>query len=199
MISNSTPYTQKALIPDLLIEEAYKTINVWLRYNNWSVTREENPTQLEAKYSGDIQMFQIGPRDSFPKTMNVRLTEFGGDVLLNIDINQTMDRMGDKGYIYWGIMLQDLYEMLGVKITENTISDLIPERMLSKIIKARYRLLTGFLLVSVIASWFLWESFRNLGEMYRMVFIVPIGLITIWDLQAYRGLTDKMRKRHKLR
>ncbi|MBE0633228.1 hypothetical protein IH574_01545 [Candidatus Bathyarchaeota archaeon] len=144
-------------------------------------------------------MFQIGPRDSFPKTMNVRLTEFGGDVLLNIDINQTMDRMGDKGYIYWGIMLQDLYEMLGVKITENTISDLIPERMLSKIIKARYRLLTGFLLVSVIASWFLWESFRNLGEMYRMVFIVPIGLITIWDLQAYRGLTDKMRKRHKLR
>jgi len=192
------PYSQRALVPGQRVEEVYKTINIWLRYNNWSVTKENEPKEIEAKYNADIHMFQIGPRDDFPKTMNLRLSDFGEDVMLYINITQTINGMGDKGYIYWGVRLQDLYEMLGVKVDERLLSELVPERMLNAAIKSKTRWIYGILIVSAFISWFLLNSFMDLGVMYILVLMVPIVILAGWDLQAFRNLPSRMKRRHRI-
>ena len=119
-------------------------------------------------------------------------------VIIDITINQEIDGMGNKGYLYWGIRLQDLYEMLGVKIDEKVLADLVPGGMLRNIINSRSRMMmTGFFF-SIFIGWFLWDYLGNLGIMYAIVFLGPILLLIVWDLQVYRNLAQRMRKRHKI-
>lgn len=193
----SIPYSQRALVPGQTVEQIYKTINIWLRYNSGAITRDNPPIEIEAKYNADVQTFQIGPRDDLPKPMNIRLSGFSNDVMLYITIAQTISRMGDKGYIYWGLRLQDLYEELGVKIDETLLSELVPERMLKEIIAAKTRRIYIILIASIFISWFLWNSFRDLGVMYILVLMVPIIILAGWDLQAYRDLPGRLKKRHR--
>jgi hypothetical protein len=198
MMAVSIPYMQRARVPGQSLEEVYKTTLTWLKYNNWSITQSNKPREIDAKYNADIHTFQVGPQDNFPKNMSVRLREYGGDVMLDITITQEISRIGNSGYIYWGVRLQDLYEMLGVRIDEGTISELVPEGMLGQVIKSRTRLISTIFILSLIVGWFLWESFGDLGVMYVIVLLVPMLLISGWDLQIYRNLLNRMRKRHKI-
>jgi hypothetical protein len=198
MMTMSMPYMQRVRVPSQSLEEAYKTIVTWLQYNNWSITSSNRPTIIEARFNADIQMFQVGPQDNFPKNMSIRLSEYGGDVMLDITITQEISRMGNKGYLYWGIRLQDLYEMLGVNIDEGVLSELVPEEMLRQVIDSRTRLIMAVLVFSLFIGWFLWDSFDDLGVMYAFVFLGPILLLTGWDLQIYRNLSERLRKRHKI-
>jgi hypothetical protein len=194
LIANSIPYTQRAIVPGKTVEEVYETIKIWFRYNSCSVTKQNPPTDIEANYNADTHMFQIGPRNDFPKNINVRLSSFGEDVVLNITITQKIDRMGTRGYIYWGLRVKDLYEELGVNINESTLSELVPNTILNESINTRIKRIIFIMIAATFISWFLWENFQALGVMYIIVLIIPILLLAGWDLQGYRKLLTRLRK-----
>ena len=194
----SIPYMQRVTVQDKNTDEVYDTVVKWLRYNSWKITSVNQPTRIEARYGADTQMYQIGPQDNFPKNIEIRISGMGNYTVLDITITQEISGMENKGYLYWGIRLQDLYEMLGVEIDENTLSNLLPEAMLSHVINSRTRMLMGALFFSVVIGWLLGTYLGDLGILYSIVFLGPIILIIFWDLQIYRTLDKRIRKRHKI-
>ena len=126
MLQHTAPYQQRIIVHNKTQEDVYDAINVWLRYNNISVTRETPPRELEAFYSAEIPVFQTGPSDTYPKDINVRISAFGEDVLVYFTVTQNILGKKTQGYIYWGTLLMTLYEELGVKVTESVWLDLFP-------------------------------------------------------------------------
>ncbi len=194
----SIPYMQRVTIPDQNIQQVYETTGTWLQYNNWILAKNSQQNLIEARYNADAHMFQVGPQDNFPKKIEIRLQESGKDVMMDTTITQEISGMGDRGYLYWGIRLQDLYEMLGVEIDEAVLSDLVPEGRLTRVINSRNRMIMAVFFASIAIGWLLWETFGDIGIMYVIVLLVPILVITGLDLQVYRGLSQRMRKRHKI-
>lgn len=192
------PYRQRVTIPDKSLEEVYDTAATWLQYSNWILAKDSQQNLIEARYNADAHMFQVGPQDNFPKRIEIRLQEMGKDVRMDINITQEIGGMGDRGYLYWGMRLQDLYEMLGVKIDEAVLSELVPEGRLRKVINSRNRMIMAVFFAFIAVGWILWEYFSDIGIMYAIVLLGPILVLIGLDLQVYRNLSQRMRKRHKI-
>jgi hypothetical protein len=191
LIQRSTPYVQRINVPNKTVEEVYKTVTVWLINNNCSLTTKNPPTYFEAKYSANFPLIQVGPRDEHPKTIIVRISPFGSDVLLYFTFTQQIDRVGNSGYIFWGLKLGELCEELGVNVTDTLWSELVPESVVKKIINSRFRLLIVLLVCSVFIFGYLWERVMEFSVLYFIVFMVPFMLLVLWDLQEHRRLLKR--------
>jgi len=124
--ARSVPYTQRIIVPGKKMDEIYYTINLWLSKNRCSITKLDPPMLKEAKHSAEFLIFHFGPKDNYHKSIEVRLLSLGGDVLLYFTFTQKIDRMGNSGYVFWGIKLGELYEAVGVKVNDSIWSELMP-------------------------------------------------------------------------
>ena len=170
--------------------EVYDTVKLWLIENNCSLIKQEPPSHLEAKYSANIPMFHLGPRDDHPKKIEVRFSPFGGDVFLDFSFTQKIDRVGNSGYLFWGMKLGELYQELGVNVTEIVWSRLIQEELVRRAIKNRKRLMIVLLAISLLGLVNFWNEGIDTMLMLFIVFIIPSGLLTFWDLQEHKKLSQ---------
>lgn len=191
MLTRTSPYAQRVTVPDKSIEEVYEAINIWLRFNNCIITRENSPTDIEAHYSAEVPVFQTGPRDSLPKDIQVRVSGFGTEVMVYFTITQSIRGKKTGGYIYWGTKLLELYEELGVEVTDMVWLELFPENTIKHIISRRTRWLAGFFLFSLAFIWFLWNPVNDSVAMYVLVIMMPIVILFFWDMQGYRRLLKR--------
>ncbi len=188
MLQHTAPYQQRIVVHNKTQEEVYDTINVWLRYNNVSVTRQASPMELEAHYSAEVMLFQTGPSDALPKDINVRISAFGTDVLVYFTVTQSILGKKTAGYIYWGTLLLVLYEELGVKITDSIRLDLFPQKIVRGVVTRRRNMLIGFFLFSLAMMVWLWNPVNDSVMMYFFVIMLPVMLILFWDMQGFRQL-----------
>lgn len=131
MFIRTAPYTQSIIVHQGTVEEIYKTINIWLRFNGCNVTRENPPTDLEAYYNAEILQYHTGPMDNLPKNIQIIVSGFDENVHVNVIITQTMLGKKRGGYIYWGTKLLELYEELGVDVTDSMWIELFPPQIRS--------------------------------------------------------------------
>lgn len=188
MIPRSTPYTQRIIVPAKSIEEVCETVKRWFIEKNCSLIMQDPPRYIEANYSANFPWLVLGPRDDHPKTINARLSSFGEDVFLDFIFTQKNDRVGDSGYIFWGVKLGELYEELGVNVTDTVWSGLIREEPVRRVIKNRRRLMIALLVMSVLGLGYFWDKIIDTIMIFYIVFIVPIGILTLWDLQEHKKL-----------
>ena len=191
MSTRTFPINQRVAVRGKTIEELYKKLILWLHENNCKETRQNPPTEIEAEYSGDYTQFEVGPRDIYPKTLNIRLTDLGNNTQLSINIQQKTPETRDEGYLYWGIKLEKLYEELGVTPDQVMLSELIPERVLREKVDSKTKMVAVILIASVLIIAFLWSYFKDMDLMYKSVILLPIIALTIWDLQTYRARLNR--------
>jgi hypothetical protein len=194
MDNRAFPLTQNILVKGKTIERVYKILLIWLSENNCRITRETPQEEIEAEYSGDYPLFEVGPRDIYPKTLYIRLSGFGSDVQVNVRISQKIAGRVDDGYVYWGTKLQGLYEVLGVEVDDQVISELFPEEVLEDNIESRTKRFAAIVIVSVLIVAFLWEQFKDVSLMYKSVVLLPIVALAYWDLQTYRNRLKKQQQ-----
>ncbi len=84
------------------------------------------PMLIEVRHSAEFPILHFGPKDNYQKSIEVRLSSLGEDVLLYFRFTQKIDRMGNSGYVFWGIKLGELYEAVGVKVNDSIWSELTP-------------------------------------------------------------------------
>lgn len=195
MDTRAFPITQNILVTGRTIERVYKILLIWLSENNCMVTKETPNEEIEAEYSGDYPLFEVGPKDIYPKTLDIKVSKVGRNVQVNVMITQKTEGKRNEGYIYWGTRLQGLYEVLGVYVDQQVISELYPEEVLEDNIDSRTKRFATIVIVSVLIVAFLWEEFNDVSMMYKAVILVPIVLLAYWDLQAYK---KRLRKQQTL-
>ncbi len=186
MNTRAFPISQSIQVSNKNIETVYKILLLWLSENNCMITRQTPQEEIEAEYSGDYPLFEVGPRDIYPKSLYIRVSTFGRDVQINIMITQRTDGRIDDGYIYWGTRLQGLYEALGVVVDDTVMSELFPESVLRENIDIRTKRVAAIIIVSILIVAFLWDQFRDMALMYKSVILIPIVALAFWDLQIYR-------------
>ncbi|MCB2171746.1 hypothetical protein KQH65_03290 [archaeon] len=188
MFTRTAPYTQKIIVYQGTVEEVYETINIWLRFNGCNVTKENPTKDLEAYYSGEIVQYHTGPTDSLPKNIHVGFSGFDENVHVNFTITQTLLGKKTGGYIYWGTKLLELYEELGVEVTDSTWIELFPPDTLRQIISRRIRQLVLYFIFSLAVIWFLLSVTLDAVMMYVLVIMFPVMLLIYWDMQGYKRL-----------
>ena len=188
MIPRSIPYTQRIIVPGKTIEDVYDTVNLWLSKNRCSVTKQAPPTLIEARYSAKIPILHVGPKDNNPKSIEVRLSPLGEDVLLYFTITQGIDKMGNSGYVFWGVKLRELYEAVGVNVNDSMWSELMPVGILKGEIESKIRLFAVFIIISVILVWYLWGPSRDLAVLYAFLIMIPGGFLAVWDIREHSRL-----------
>ena len=188
MFTRTTPYTQSIIVHQGTVEEIYETINIWLRFNGCNVTRENPPTDLEAYYNAEIIQYHTGPMDNLPKNIQIRVSGFDENVHVNIIITQTMLGKKRGGYIYWGTKLLELYEELGVEVTDSMWIELFPPDTLKQTVSRRVRQLGLYFIFSLAVIWFLWSVTIDAVMMYVLVIMLPVMLLIFWDMQGYKRL-----------
>jgi len=188
VFTRTTPYTQSIIVHQGTVEEIYETINIWLRFNGCNVTRENPPTDLEAYYNAEIIQYHTGPMDNLPKNIQIRVSGFDENVHVNIIITQTMLGKKRGGYIYWGTKLLELYEELGVEVTDSMWIELFPPDTLKQTVSRRVRQLGLYFIFSLAVIWFLWSVTIDAVMMYVLVIMLPVMLLIFWDMQGYKRL-----------
>lgn len=188
MFTRTAPYTQSIIVHQGTVEEIYETINIWLRFNGCNVTRENPPTDLEAYYNAEIIQYHTGPMDNLPKNIQIRVSGFDENVHVNIIITQTMLGKKRGGYIYWGTKLLELYEELGVEVTDSMWIELFPPDTLKQTVSRRVRQLGLYFIFSLAVIWFLWSVTIDAVMMYVLVIMLPVMLLIFWDMQGYKRL-----------
>ena len=188
MFTRTAPYTQSIIVHQGTVEEIYETINIWLRFNGCNVTRENPPTDLEAYYNAEILQYHTGPMDNLPKNIQIRVSGFDENVHVNIIITQTMLGKKRGGYIYWGTKLLELYEELGVEVTDSMWIELFPPYTLKQTVSRRVRQLGLYFIFSLAVIWFLWSVTIDAVMMYVLVIMLPVMLLIFWDMQGYKRL-----------
>ena len=188
MFTRTAPYTQSIIVHQGTVEEIYETINIWLRFNGCNVTRENPPTDLEAYYNAEIIQYHTGPMDNLPKNIQIRVSGFDENVHVNIIITQTMLGKKRGGYIYWGTKLLELYEELGVEVTDSMWIELFPPYTLKQTVSRRVRQLGLYFIFSLAVIWFLWSVTIDAVMMYVLVIMLPVMLLIFWDMQGYKRL-----------
>lgn len=186
MLTRTRPYTQQVKVSNKSVEEVYEAINIWLRYNSCNVIRENPPYNIEAHYSAEVGPFLVGPNDTMPKDINVRVSAFGREALVYFTVTQSIRGKKTAGYIYWGTKLQKLYEELGVEVTDSVWRELFPPEIVRDTINRRRNMLIGYFLVSLAALVWLWNPVNDSVMMYFLVIMLPVMLILFWDMQAFR-------------
>jgi len=188
VFTRTSPYTQSIIVRQGTVEEVYETINIWLRFNGCNVTKENPPTELEAYYSAEVLQYHTGPTDSLPKNIHVGFSGFDENVHVNFTITQALHGKKTGGYIYWGTKLLELYEELGVEVTDNIWIDLFPPNTLRQTISRRIRQLGLYFIFSLAVIWFLLNVTLDAVMMYVLVIMFPVMLLIYWDMQGYRRL-----------
>jgi hypothetical protein len=188
VFTRTAPYTQSIIVRQGRVEEVYETINIWLRFNGYKVTKENPPTDLEGHYNAEVPQYSTGPSDSLPKNIQVRVSGFDENVHVNFVITQTMLGKGNGGYIYWGTKLLELYKELGVDVIDSTWIELFPPDILRQIISRRVKQLGLYFIFSLVAIWFLLSVTLDAVMMYVLVIMVPVMLLIYWDMQGYKRL-----------
>ena len=188
VFTRTAPYTQSIIVRQGTVEEVYKTINVWLRFNGTSVIKENPPTDLEAYYNAEVLQYSTGPTDSLPKNIQVRISGFDENIHVNIVITQTLLGKKTGGYIYWGTKLLELYEELGVEVTDSIWIELFPPDILEHKVSLRVKQLGLYFIFSLVVIWFLWSVTLDAVMMYVLVIMIPVMLLIYWDMQGYRQL-----------
>ncbi|MCW4011591.1 MAG: hypothetical protein NWF07_01225 [Candidatus Bathyarchaeota archaeon] len=188
MFTRTVPYNQSIIVRQGTVEEVYDTINVWLRFNGLSVTKENPPTDLEAYYNAEVLQYSTGPTDSLPKNIQIRISGFDENIHVNITITQTLHGKKTKGYIYWGTKLLELYKELGVEVTNSIWIELFPPDILGQKVSLRVRQLGIYFIFSCVVIWFLWSVTLDAVMMYVLVIMIPVMLLIYWDMQGYRQL-----------
>lgn len=188
MIARSIPNTQRVIVPGKTLDEVYDAVNLWLSENRCSVTRREPPTLIDARRSVKIPVIHLGPKDDFQKSIEVRLSSLGEDVLLYVTFKQENDRMGNSGYVFWGVKLRELYRTVGVNVNDSTWSAIMPAGILKAEIDAKIRLFAAFMVVSAILVGYLWGPNTGYAVLYAIWIMIPYGLLSFWDIREHRKL-----------
>jgi hypothetical protein len=121
-------------------DQVFKDILIWLKFNGVSVIEEEEPRFIKGHWKGNIvgsdgertgreetetyidQMEAKVPftydliNDPFPKNIEVNITQCNSGSSVDCVVQQAGSRYRDKGLVYWGMKLEELYEILGVDV-----------------------------------------------------------------------------------
>jgi len=188
LIARSAHYTQRVIVPGKTLDEVYDAVNLWLSENRCSVTRREPPTLIDARYGVKKPVHHFGPKDNYQKAIEVRLSSLGEDALLYITFKQKNDSMGNRGYIFWGVKLRELYERIGVNVNDSIWSSLMPPGILKEEIDAKIRLFAAFMVVSALLIGYLWTPYRSYAVLYAIGIMIPRGLLALWDIREHSKL-----------
>ena len=143
---------------------------------------------IEVRHSAEFPIFHFGPKDNYQKSIEVRLSSLGEDVLLYFTFTQKIDRMGNSEYVFWGIKLRELYEAVGVKVNDSIWSELMPVGILKGEIDSKIRLFAVFMIVSALLVGYLWGPNRDLAVLYALWIMIPRGFLAVWDIREHSKL-----------
>jgi len=172
------------------LDQVYDAVNLWLSENRCSVTRREPPTLIDARHGVKNPVHHFGPKDNYQKTIEVRLSPLGGDVLLYVTFKQENDGLGNSGYVFWGVKLRELYERVGVNVNDSIWSALMPPGILKEEIDAKIRLFAVFIIVSALIIGYLWGPYRGYAVLYVIGILIPRGFLAVWDLREHIKLRE---------
>jgi len=190
LIARSASYTQRVIVPGKTLDQVYDAVNLWLSENRCSVTRREPPTLIDARHGVKNPVHHFGPKDNYQKTIEVRLSPLGGDVLLYVTFKQENDGLGNSGYVFWGVKLRELYERVGVNVNDSIWSALMPPGILKEEIDAKIRLFAVFIIVSALIIGYLWGPYRGYAVLYVIGILIPRGFLAVWDLREHIKLRE---------
>ena len=188
------PYSQRAIIKDTTPEQVYKTVRSWLAMNACSVQQATPPTYVEAVYKANQPTYQVGLRDDYPKDMAIRMTAFGGDTVLQINVSQREPRFKDKGYLYWGSRIEGLLWELDTPPTREQVHSLYPRDMVYKEIRDKvrfYTIVTAALTLVLVA----FPLKFDVTVLVFFFFIAPVVLIGVLDTVDYWRLLKAAERR----
>lgn len=188
MIARSAHYTQRVIVPRKTLDEVYDAVNLWLSENRCNVTRREPPTLIDARHGVKKPVHHFGPKDNYQKAIEVRLSSLGEDALLYVTFKQKNDSMGNRGYVFWGVKLRELYERIGVNVNDSIWSSLMPPGILKEEIDAKIRLFAAFMIVSALLIGYLWTPYRSYAVLYAIGIMMPRGLLALWDVREHSKL-----------
>ena len=184
------PYSQKAIIKDTTPEQVYKTVRSWLAVNMCSVQHATPPTYIEAVYKANNPPNQVGLRDDYPKDIAIRMTAFGQDIVLQINVTQREPRFKEKGYLYWGSHIEGLLWELETPPTREQVLSFYPREMVYKEIRNKVRFY-GIVTAALILVFVAFPVQIDVAVLVALVIIAPVILIGVLDTVDYWRLISR--------
>lgn len=194
-------------------EEIFKKIKVWLKFERVTIIEEKAPYHIRAIWKGNVigsdgysGLGGGGPflanaltpnflvNDPYEKDITVNIRDYGGQSTVSISILQTDKRHGDKGFVYWGMRLENLYKTLDVQPNKIDLLELYPSNIIRREIRKVLR--DYFLLLSiptVIVLYIFGIEWDKLFT-YSFMFIIPLTILFGSKYQIYRSIYNRVKR-----
>ena len=88
-------------------------------------------------------------------------------------VQQSESRHRDKGLVYWGVKLEELYERLDVEVTQVNLENLYGARVKDEVDKLVRQYLLLFL-GSLVVVLFVFGSQLDILLFYVFIFVIPL-------------------------
>ena len=191
-------------------DEIFKKIKVWLKFEGATIQEERAPHYIRANWKGNIigsdgyTTSGAGPilanalttnfliNDPYEKDITVNIRDHGVQSTVNISIRQTESRHGDKGLVYWGMKLENLYNKLHVQPNKIDLLELYPSNIIRHEIRKVFRDYFLFISIPTIIVLYLFGIEWDKLFTYLFVYIIPITIFLGSKYQIYRSIHNKV-------
>jgi len=191
MLSAAATYQQRATVRGLTQEELYNAVKHWLHYSSCTIRESTPPMSIKAYYSARDPMPRLGLRDGTPKSIEVTIGSFGNSSTMNITFTQEIPRMREKGFLYWGERLEQLYRKLGVPLDTYTLTQLYPPDWTHRAIRSTLRLYAAFIFLTLGIIYLGLYIDPDMMAAFAFMVVVPGSLMAFLDIHEHRKLLDK--------
>lgn len=107
-------------------------------------------------------------------------------------VQQSESRHRDKGLVYWGVKLEELYERLDVEVTQVNLENLYGARVKDEVDKLVRQYLLLFL-GSLVVVLFVFGSQLDILLFYVFIFVIPLTYFYGVRYRTYKEIKNRLR------